>query len=170
MSLFGFELPHAKVQPSRDIIAVQLPYPPKKIGSILTPDIWRDISQHGMQAGIIRAMGPLAFKYKDGDGLSTQDAKIGDWVIVKWGAGTMFQAQKGIVVSGGWRYLSSFNDVIGVVPANEMPDPSTLCWDESETAMDNPEAPGAKQDAFNFDNRRDIALNASGLGAPAIIR
>jgi hypothetical protein len=165
VSLFGFEIPHMKVQPSRDIIAVQLPYPPRKIGSIMTPDVWRDLSQHGMQAGIIRAMGPLAFQYKDGVGLSKQSAEIGDWVIIKWGAGTMFQAQKGIVVSGGWRYLSSFNDVIGVVPANEMPDPATLCWDESDEA-----GPAVDQPGFNFDSRKEVAVNADGLGAPSIIR
>lgn len=146
MSTYGFEIPHTKVMPARDIVAVQLPFPPKKIGNILTPDIWRDISQHGMQAGIIRAMGPLAFQYKDGNGLAKQAAEVGDWVLIKWGAGTMFQASKGIVTAGGWRYLSSFNDVIGVIRAHDMPDPATLCWDESESALDGLTAPAAFSD------------------------
>jgi hypothetical protein len=102
------------------------------IGSIVTPDIWREVGQHGVQAGIIRAMGPLAFQYKDGEGLKRQEAEIGDWVIIRWGAGTMFQATKGISVTGGWRYLSSFNDVVGILAAADMPNPATLEWEEGD--------------------------------------
>jgi hypothetical protein len=123
-------------------------------------------------------MGPLAFQYKDGNGLAKQNAQIGDWVIIKWGAGTMFQASKGIVTQGGWRYLSSFNDVIGVVPANEMPDPETLCWDESETAMDTA-APVAEPEPSKLTDE-DIArrlgtlgvndARADGFSAPNVLR
>lgn len=132
MSIYGFEIPHHKVRPARDYIAIQLPYPPRKVGSIITPDIWRDFSQHNVQAGVIRAMGPLAFKYKEGIELVKQDAHIGDWVIIRWGAGTMFQASKGIVVSGGWRYISSFNDVIGIISAYDMPPLDKLEWEEGD--------------------------------------
>jgi hypothetical protein len=132
MSIYGFEIPHHKVKPARDYISIQLPFPPRRIGSIVTPDIWREYSQHSTQAGIIRAMGPLAFKYKDADGLSMHDAQIGDWVLIRWGAGSMFQATKGIVVSGGWRYITTFNDVIGIIAASDMPDPATLEWEEGD--------------------------------------
>jgi hypothetical protein len=132
MSIYGFEIPHNKVQPARDIIAIQLPLPPRKIGRVITPDIWRDLGQHGVQSGIIRAMGPLAFQYKDGNGLSRQTANVDDWVLIRWGAGTMFQASKGIVVNGGWPYISSFNDVIGIIAASDMPNPDTLEWEEGD--------------------------------------
>jgi len=132
MSVYGFEIPHHKVKPARDYISIQIPMPPRKIGSIVTPDIWREYGQHAVQAGIIRGMGPLAFKYKDAEGLLTHDAKLGDWVIIRWGAGTMFQATKGIVVSGGWRYITTFNDVIGIIAASDMPDPATLEWEEGD--------------------------------------
>ena len=132
MSIYGFEIPHYKVKPARDYITIKIPFPPRKIGSIVTPDIWREVGQHGVQAGIIKALGPLAFQYKDGTGLMKQDASIGDWVLIRWGAGTMFQASKGIVVTGGVRYISSFNDVIGIIAAADMPDPSTLEWEEGD--------------------------------------
>lgn len=132
MSIYGFEIPHHKVKPARDYIAIQIPLPPRKIGSIITTDSWRELSQHGVQAGIIRAMGPLAFHYKVGNEPRQHEASIGDWVIIRWGAGTMFQATKGIVVSGGWRYVTTFNDVIGIVAATDMPDPATLEWEEGD--------------------------------------
>jgi co-chaperonin GroES (HSP10) len=132
MSIYGFEIPHHKVKPLRDYVAIQLPMPPRRIGSIVTPDVWREVGQHSVQAGIIRAMGPLGFKYKDGEGLTKHDAKIGDWVIIRWGAGTMFQAGRGIVVTGGWRYVTSFNDIIGYILAEDMPDPKTLEWEEGD--------------------------------------
>ena len=132
MSIYGFEIPHHKVRPARDYVSIQIPMPPRKIGSVVTPDIWREYSQHSVQAGIIRAIGPLAFQYKDGQGLTKQDANLGDWVIIRWGAGTMFQATKGIVVSGGWRYISTFNDVIGIIAAKDMPNPETLEWEEGD--------------------------------------
>lgn len=132
MSIYGFEIPHFKVKPARDYITIQIPLPPRMIGRIVTPDIWREVGQHGVQAGVIRAMGPLAFHYKDNEGLKRQEANLGDWVIIRWGAGTMFQATKGISVTGGVRYVSSFNDVIGIIAASDMPDPATLEWEEGD--------------------------------------
>lgn len=193
MSLYGFEIPHEAVQPCGDKISVKMPFPPKKIGSILTPDVWREFSQHGHQAGLIRNMGPLAFKYKDyddekGNTLARaffkkhgREVQEGDWVLIKWGAGTMFQASKGIVLEGGWRYLSSYNDVVGIIRAEDMPDPSTLCWDESETAMDDgkpspaPEPVEERKLTDEDIQRRLGALGpndarADGFGAPSVIR
>ena len=129
MSIYGFDIPHDKGEPCRDLIAIQIPYPPSKVGNIVIPDISRQLGEHGVQAGIIRQMGPLAFTYKDHDGLKRQPAEIGDWVLIRWGAGTMFQAGRGILNAvGGWRYLSTFQDVIKVIPAADMPDPATLEW------------------------------------------
>jgi hypothetical protein len=161
VSIYGFEIPHDKGEPCRDIIAIQLPYPVKKIGSVHLPDVFRDVAQHGTQAGIIRQMGPLAFQYKDGEGLKRQAASIGDWVLIKWGAGTMFQAGRGILTEGGWRYLSSFGDVIKIIPAADMPDPATLCWTDSPE--DNVAVP-SKVDPFAFDNSRHAANPNSWAG------
>jgi len=53
--------------------------------------------------------------------------------------------------SGGWRYVSSFNDVIATVPADKMPDPETLVWDD----VDVHAAPKVvSKEQFDFDNRR----------------
>jgi hypothetical protein len=136
-SIYGFEIPHEEGEPCRDLITVQIPYPPSKVRSIWIPDISRDLGQHGVQAGIIRQMGPMAFKYKDGNGLTQQRAAIGDWVLIRWGAGTLFSAGRGILAAvGGWRYLSSFNDVIKIIPADKMPDPATLEWTDEGVVDD----------------------------------
>lgn len=155
-SLLGFDIPHDKGTPLRDIITVQCPFPAKKIGNVWTADISREMAQHTHQMGIIRQIGPLAFKYKDGDGLVTQPASIGDWVLFKWGAGTTFIAGRGVTQPvGGYRYLSSFNDVIKVIPATDGPDPAMLAWvddgDDIGDALDN------KQNDFNFDSRLPVA-------------
>lgn len=159
-SVYGFDIPHDKGEPCRDLVTIQIPYPPSKIGSIHIPDLSRQLGEHGVQAGIIRQMGPLAFTYKDHDGLKRQPAEVGDWVLIRWGAGTMFQAGRGILNSiGGWRYLSSFQDVIKIIPARFMPDPATLEWtdtgviDELRTAYAS--GPDKAQPAFNFDNRKE---------------
>lgn len=162
---YGFEIPHGKVAPSRDIVSIQIPYPPSKVGNLLIPDIARDLGQHGVQTGIIRAMGPLAFAYKDGDGLSRQSASVGDWVLIKWGAGTIFQAGKGILNAvGGWRYISSFNDVIGVIPAADMPDPATLEWTDEgmqQIVQTIKAGPAAAAPGFDFpDNSREKTVFA----------
>jgi len=132
MSIFGYEIPHEHMHCIADKIKVQMPYPPRKIGSILTPDSWREISQHSHQMGIVREAGPLAFVYKTLEGGNAKHLiEIGDWVMFKWGAGTSFNPGRGVVVSGGWRYLSSFNDLVGWCEAKYMPDPATLCWDDT---------------------------------------
>ena len=160
MSIYGFDIPHEAGEPCRDLIAIQIPYPPSKVGSLLIPDISREYSQHGVQCGVIRQMGPLAFSYKDADGLARHDVKIGDWALIRWGAGTMFQAGKGILNAvGGWRYVSSFNDVIKFIPAADMPDPSTLEWTDEgvQSAIDAAQAAspvGNSASLFNFDNKR----------------
>jgi hypothetical protein len=154
MSIYGFEIPHGKVIPCRDMVSIRIPYPPRKIGNIVTPDIWREVGQHSVQAGVIQAMGPLAFQYKDANGLSRQQARVDDWVIIRWGAGTMFQAGKGIVVTGGWRYVSSFNDVIGIIKAEDMPALNTLEWEEGD---DEKLGRVAVQNSFNFTSSREAA-------------
>jgi hypothetical protein len=50
-------------------------------------------------------------------------------VLIRWGAGTMFTAGRGMLNAvGGWRYVTSFNDIIKIFPARVMPDPATLEW------------------------------------------
>jgi hypothetical protein len=129
MSIYGFDIPHDKGTPCRDYIAIQIPYPPSKVRGLWIPDIAREINSSSVQAGIIRQKGPLAFCYKGREGFTEQTAEVGDWVLIRWGAGTFFQAGKGIINSiGGWRYISTNNDVIKVYPAADMPDPATLEW------------------------------------------
>jgi len=55
----------------------------------------------------------------------------GDWVLIRPFAGTMIQGGQ-IMVTSGWRYVSSFQDVIGIIPSDKMPDPDTLIWDEND--------------------------------------
>jgi hypothetical protein len=146
IGVHSFEIPHNFVQPTRDMIIIRVPMPPRKIGNILTPDVTRDLMQHNVMAGRIVAMGPLAFNYKSADGLRVQEASLGDWVVIRPFAGTMIQGGK-LAINSGWRYVSSFQDVIGVVPADKMPEPSSLIWnDDDET---KPAAPG-----FDYENRR----------------
>jgi co-chaperonin GroES (HSP10) len=129
VGVHSFQIPHEHVQPTRDMVIIRLPMPPSKIGNILTADITRDMMQHNVMAGRVFAMGPLAFTYKDGEGgISKQRVNIGDWVLFRPFAGTMIQGGK-LVASSGWRYISSFNDVIGIIPAEHMPNPETLEWD-----------------------------------------
>jgi co-chaperonin GroES (HSP10) len=138
VGVHSFSIPHECVQPMRDMVIVRLPMPPSKIGSILTPDITRDMMQHNVMAGRVYAMGPLAFTYKDGEGgIGRQKIEIGDWVLFRPFAGTMIQGGK-LISTSGWRYVSSFNDVIGIIAAEHMPDPSTLEWDCAEST---PQAP-----------------------------
>lgn len=147
----SFQIPHEFVQPTRDMVIIRVPMPPRKIGNIITPDVTRDLMQHNVMAGRIVAMGPLAFSFKDGEGLSKQAADLGDWVVIRPFAGTMIQGGK-LAINSGWRYVSSFQDVIGVIPADKMPDAGTLIWndDDEEPA---PAAP-APTVAFAFDNRK----------------
>jgi len=146
IGVHSFQIPHEYVQPTRDMVIIRIPNPPSKIGNILTPDVTRDLLQHNVMAGRIVAMGPLAFHYKDGEGgLTRQDVKIGDWVIIRPFAGTMVQGGQ-LMATKGWRYVSSFNDVIGLIPADKMPDPDTLEWESAQPEPTVPAAPPVKTD------------------------
>lgn len=136
VGLYGFEIPHDFVQPTRDMVTIRIPFPPRKIGNIITPEQSRELMAHNVMTGRIVAMGPLAFSYKDGDGLKRQEINVGDWVMIRPFAGTMVQGGS-VMVTSGYRYVSSFNDVIGVIPSDRMPDPATLVWDE-ENVHDKP--------------------------------
>lgn len=136
VGLYGFEIPHDFVQPTRDMVIIRIPFPPRKIGNIITPEQSRELMAHNVMTGRIVAMGPLAFSYKGGDGLKRQEINVGDWVMIRPFAGTMVQGGS-VMVTSGYRYVSSFNDVIGVIPSDRMPDPATLVWDE-ENVHDKP--------------------------------
>lgn len=150
VGLYGFEIPHDFVLPTRDMVIIRIPFPPEKVGSFIVPQQSRDLLAHNVMAGRIVAMGPLAFQMKNGEGgLTRQDADIGDWVLIRPFAGTMIQGGQ-IMVTSGWRYVSSFNDVIGIIPRDKMPDPSTLLWDAV-----NANAPAA-QPGFDFNAKKEV--------------
>lgn len=157
IGVHDFAIPHDSVQPTRDMIIIRLPLPPRRVGSMIIPDSVRDMALHNVTAGRIVAMGPMAFTYKDGEGLKTQQAGVGDWVVIRPYAGTILQGGK-IQAAGGWRYVSSFQDVLAVIPADKMPDPATLLWNEDESQQG---VEGAAVDVlrkateFNFDNRKE---------------
>lgn len=140
VGLYGFDIPHDFVEPTRDMVLIRIPFPPRKIGSIITPQQTRDMLAHNVMAGRIVRLGPLAFQYKDGNGLSKQDAAIGAWVLIRPYAGTMVQGGQ-VMVTSGWRYVSSFQDIIGIIPADKMPDPATLLWDDDGSFDETPFAP-----------------------------
>lgn len=157
IGVHDFAIPHDQANPTRDMIIIRMPLPPKKIGSLHMPDMARDMAKHNVMAGRIVKLGPLAFAYKDADGLQKQDANIGDWVVIRPFAGTMIQGGTHQELAG-WRYVSSFADVIAVLPADKMPDPATLLWDEEpsqqgteggavmlETALDVPVADNVRE-------------------------
>ena len=150
VGLYGFEIPHEHIKPVRDMVTIRIPFPPRKVGNIITPQSSRDLMAHNVMAGRIVAMGPLAFQYKDGEGLSRMDVNIGDWVLIRPFAGTMIQGGQ-IMVTSGYRYVSSFGDVIGIIPADRMPDPSTLEWEAEEAAV---KAVPQQAGSFDFDNSR----------------
>ena len=133
VGVHSFEIPHDAVVPTRDMVIIRIPYPPRKsAGGIITPDITRDLMQHSVLAGVIVKKGPLAFTYKDGEGLSKQQAEIGDWVLIRPFAGTMMTGGQAKTINCGFRYVSSFADVIGIIPAAAMPDLDTLDWTGEE--------------------------------------
>lgn len=134
VGVHDFAIPHEHIQPTRDMISVRLPLPPKKIGSFEIPEQFRDMAKYNVMVGRVVAMGPMAFWYKTGDGMARQDVKVGDWVSFRPYAGTQVMGGK-VIGQGEWRYISSFQDVIGVIPADKMPDPATLLWEDDETAM-----------------------------------
>src|SRR5579862_4337871 len=89
IGVHDFAIPHSDVQPTRDMVLVQLPLSPKKVGSFYVPDGFRDMAQHNVMVGRVAAMGPLAFVYKDAEGnLARQSVNIGDLVIFRPYAGT----------------------------------------------------------------------------------
>jgi len=135
IGVHDFAIPHGDVQPTRDMVLVRLPLPPKMVGGMIIPDMYRDLAIHNVMVGRVVAMGPLAFVYKDAEGnLARQPVSMGDWVIFRPYAGTQTIGGK-VAGAGNWRYLSSFQDVIGLVPSDKMPDPATLIWDdEAKTA------------------------------------
>lgn len=136
IGVHDFSVPHGDVQPTRDMVLVRLPLPPKMVGGMIIPDMYRDLAVHNVMVGRVVAMGPLAFVYKDAEGsLSRQPVSVGDWVIFRPYAGTQTIGGK-VSGAGNWRYLSSFQDVIGLVPADKMPDPAALLWDDTEAKVD----------------------------------
>lgn len=144
IGVHDFAIPHEYVQPTRDVVIIRLPLPPKMVGSIEIPAVFRDMAQHNVMVGRIVALGPLAFTYKDGAGsVAKQDIKLGDWVVFRPYAGTQTLGGK-VSGTGTWRYLSSFQDVIGVVPADKMPDPAALLWDDDKDAI-KPATPPVKE-------------------------
>ena len=151
VGVHDFSIPHEFVQPTRDMVIVRMPCPPKKIGNIIAPDAYRDMARYNITAGRVVATGPMAFAYKDGEGIAKHDVKIGDWVTFRPFAGTETFGNK-VAGAGNWRYISSFNDVIGIIPADKMPDPATLLWDDDEP---EPEAPETAAD-FGFHNKKAI--------------
>lgn len=155
IGVHGFDIPHLEVQPTRDMVVIQIPFPPEKsAGGIITPETTRDLMAHNVMAGRIVRMGPLAFNYKDGGAegsLKKQAAEIGDWALIRPFAGTMIQGGQ-IMVNSGFRYVSSFGDIIGIIPADKMPDPGTLQWEAVSVHADAAKLP---KEAFNFHNRKD---------------
>ena len=139
VGVHSFQVPHDHVQPTRDMVIIRIPMPPSRIGNIITPDLTRDLMQHNVMAGRVVAKGPLAFQYKDGSGMNSQKCDIGDWVLIRPFAGTMVQGGR-VMVTNGYRYVSSFQDVIGIIPAENMPDPDTLEWDVVEETLPNAQA------------------------------
>lgn len=128
----GFKIPHDRVEPTRDMVLIQIPFPPRKVGNIHVPDQTRDMAHHNVMAGRIIKTGPLAFTYKGPEGFDRQDAKIGDWVLIRPFAGTFMGAIQQGFATLGFRYVSSFQDVIGIIQAADMPDPESLMWTAEE--------------------------------------
>lgn len=154
VGVHSFEIPHEHVKPCRDMVIIRIPLPPEKVGSVHVPQMVRDMMQHNVMYGIVVACGPLAFSYKDDKGLQRGDAGPGDWVIIRPFAGTLMQGGK-VDVNCGYRYVSSFSDVIGVIPADKFPAHDQFIWEEPNAAPDfkftdkRAGAPG-----FDFDNSK----------------
>lgn len=155
--IHDFAIPHDQAQPTRDMVIIRMPVPPKMVGSLHIPDQTRDMAQHNVMAGRVVAMGPLAFTYKGVNGeLQNQGVKPGDWVVIRPFAGTLMMGGK-VAGMSGWRYVSSFNDVIAVLPAESMPRPHLLIWDEdpSQQATEG-EAVTFAQPDFNFNAKKEV--------------
>lgn len=164
VGIYGFDIPHEFVAPTRDMIIIRIPFPPERVGSIITPQMTRDLMAHNVMTGRIVAMGPLAFSYKGPDGLEVQKAGIGDWALIRPYAGTMVQGGQ-IMVTSGWRYVSSFQDVIGIIPRDRMPDPSTLIW-EAEDVHAAPKPQATADDPWKENIRERVVYgDLSGVSA-----
>lgn len=159
VGVHDFAIPHEFVQPTRDMAIIHMPRPPKQIGSIQLPDMFRDVAQHNVMAGRIVAMGPVAFMYKDGnDTWHRHDVKIGDWVAIRPYAGTMVVGGK-VQGIGGFRYVSTFQDVIGIIPADKMPDPATLLWDDNDE-QPQPAPQPVPQNGFGGEPRESLIIKS----------
>lgn len=174
IGVHDFQIPHEHVTPTRDMVVIRIPLPPKKITGasgvqFIIPDVVRDLMQHNVMAGRIIAMGPLAFSYKDAEGLQRQDAKVGDWVVIRPFAGTMIQGGK-LEANSGWRYVSSFQDVLAIVPADKMPKPETLLWEDNNEAASyvyKPPAEPEKQLDPNIGVRERVVYPVGNKQEPA---
>ena len=158
IGVHDFEIPHEHVQPTRDMVIVRIPLPPKTVGTskLIVPQVARDMMQHNVMVGRVVAMGPLAFSYKDADGLQRQNVNLGDWVTFRPFAGTMMTGGQ-INVNFGYRYLSSFGDVIGIIPADHMPDPENLLWEDSDASPDFKYVPPPETaPGFDFDAKKKV--------------
>lgn len=146
IGVHDFEIPHELVSPRGDIAVIRIPRPPQKIGSIHVPGVTRDLAQHNTMAGVIISMGSLAFTEKHADGVvrpvrvwldkertESRDPAVGDWAVFRPFAGTMVQGGQ-LMASFGYRYMSTFNDVLGVVAPHFMPDVKKLTWDDANPA------------------------------------
>ena len=103
-------------------IVVQMRLPKRKLSSgIILPDDSRDTERAQTPIGIIRAMGPLAFKNRDtledwGEGVW---AKVGDFVRVPRWTGDRFEKQidKDTVVEF---FIMNDHELIGAVTGNPL--------------------------------------------------
>jgi co-chaperonin GroES (HSP10) len=156
IGVHDFAIPHEFAEPLRDIVLIRLPLPPKVVGSLQIPDMYRDMAVHNVMVGRVVAMGPLAFVYKDADGkFAKSNVQIGDWVEFRPYAGTQTMGGK-VAGAGNWRYLSTFQDAIAKIPADKMPDPATLLWDE---AQDGTATPGPKPtESFGGEPRERVKV------------
>jgi co-chaperonin GroES (HSP10) len=157
VGVHSVEIPHEHVKPLRDMVIVRIPLPPEKVGSIHVPNMAREMMQHNVMYGLVVACGPIAFGYKDAEGFKagSEVAGPGDWVLFRPFAGTLMQGGQ-VNVNFGFRYISSFNDVIGVIPKEHMPTADAFTWTENKAAPDfayrdaREPAPG-----FDFDTKRE---------------
>ena len=129
-TVHDFVFPIERLRPIRDMVLIQLPLSPKKVGNLIVPDFSRDMAQHNVIYGRVVAAGPLAFAYKDIKGeFVRHPIEAGDWVTFRIYAGT--ETTGGKISISKWRLLSSFQDITAYVPADEMPKHDFL-WTEAE--------------------------------------
>jgi hypothetical protein len=150
VGLYGFEIPHDFVQPTRDMVIIRMPLPPKKIGSIITPqtsrDCWRSTTSWPAASS---PWGRWPSAYKDGDGLKRRRRRwrLGHDPPVRRHA--WYRAARSWSPAAG-ATSPAFQDVIGIIPADKMPDPETLLWDERRSRA----RPGAGEVAAVGRHRR----------------